>query len=56
MASYEVTFTQKEIYVIVVDAESEEEAKDIADKKISCEELKYKYHNDSDTEIDAFEL
>jgi len=52
---YEVTARLIEIYRLEVDADSEEEAIGIADALLEGNG-KYKYHEDSDAEITAYEV
>lgn len=57
MPIYEVTIKEIEIYVIdEIEANSEDEAKEMAWELITDDEGKQKYHNDSDGKSEALEL
>lgn len=57
MPKYEVVLKEIEVYVVRVEADSEESAIDKAwDEITDCEEHKFKYHNDSEAESKAYEI
>lgn len=54
MRSWNVFIAEKELYVVTVEAETEEDAMEYATDKL--EGNKHKYHNDSETDISATEI
>lgn len=56
MASYEVTITESEKYVLIIEAENETEACDKAYKKFDNSPDKGRYHRDSDGGIEALDI
>lgn len=56
MSKWEVKITESEIYVVTVDADTEDEAHELALDAIESDEGKASHHNDSDGNIEAYEL
>lgn len=55
MPKFEVTYTQSEIYRVVVEAEDKDAAKDIVDAMVDNKTIE-NYHYDSDGEFEAYKV
>jgi len=53
---YEIILKEIEVYVLDIEADSEDEALQMAYSKIDSEDGRANYHHDSDGEYEIFEL
>ena len=56
MAKYEVTLKKTEIFVVTLEADTEEEATEQAWEKVDGDKTRYKYHNDSESSDSVYEV